>query len=52
MIAVCFLLSVLCLPVNLFYWLAEDNLLSGVAALVNFLTIAVCFWIEAKGERK
>jgi len=51
-IAVCFLLSVLWLPINLFFWLAEDNDLNGLAALLNCAAIALCFRYEPKGDRK
>jgi hypothetical protein len=51
-IAVCFLLSVLWLPINLFFWLAEDNDLNGLAALLNLLCIAACVLYEPKGDRK
>lgn len=52
-LAICFLLSVLWLPVNLFYWLSEDSGLHGLAALLNTFTVFLCFHLnDNKGSEQ
>lgn len=52
MIAVCILVCVLFLPVNLYFWLTENNWLHAVAALLNLLTIALCVPQKREGEQE